>query len=154
MNENESVAASLVALTEEAEHALGGVRNLTLNRFPVTFGRERRSSNGAVGSHGAVAEDLRRREAAPVNDIYLREIAESRGLQISGAHFAIEYDDHQFVLIDRGSACGTIVSGRHVGGQRVGGRAELRDGDEVVVGNSRSRYVFRFTVIGDELGRS
>lgn len=88
--------------------------------------------------------------AAPrVNDLYLRE--ESSGsLYISGEHFAIECVDNQFFLVDRGSACGTIVAGRRVGGDRTGGRTELRDGDEVIVGTGRSRYVFQFRIVATE----
>ncbi len=67
-------------------------------------------------------------------------------LQISREHFAIEYADNQFFLVDVGSACGTIVAGKQVGGQQKGGRIELRDGDEVIVGTYKSPYVFRFRV--------
>jgi predicted component of type VI protein secretion system len=60
-------------------------------------------------------------------------------------HFAIEWIDGVFVLTDRGSSCGTIVSGTRIGGYRQGGRVELRHGDEVTVGTGRSPYVFRFS---------
>lgn len=58
----------------------------------------------------------------------------------------IECIDGLFFLTDRRSACGTIVAGRRIGGRRKGGRTELRDGDEVIVGTSKSPYVFRFRV--------
>jgi hypothetical protein len=86
-----------------------------------------------------------RDEAPQLNDIYLSE-DHSRTLHISGEHFAIECIDGLFFLTDRRSACGTIVAGKRVGGRRKGGRAELQDGDEVIVGTSRSPYVFQFRI--------
>lgn len=138
----EPAVALLVALTEEAAHALGGMRELPLTAFPVRFGRERRTFE--VGA--PVSEDLRRGDAPPLNDVYLYELPDSTSLHISGVHFEIEYADSRFFLVDRGSACGTIVAGNRIGGHRAGGRTELRDGDEIVVGTSRSRYIYRFAV--------
>lgn len=135
------ILARLVALTEEAEAALGGRREVPVTRLPFRVGRDRRQS-----SDGDVAVE-RRGEAEPAeNDLYLRETNGGQSLHISGAHFEIERADEGFVLVDRGSACGTIVAGRRIGGHRRGGQTPLRDGDEVVVGTSRSRYIFRFTV--------
>ncbi len=82
------------------------------------------------------------------NDLHLLEVSGGRALHISSAHFEIGWADGRFVLVDRGSACGTIVSGCRIGGSRRGGAVPLSDGDEVVVGTSRSRYVFRFAVEG------
>jgi pSer/pThr/pTyr-binding forkhead associated (FHA) protein len=140
-----SAVARLIALTDEAVHALGGTREVPISAFPARFGRERRSSEAGV----RVAEDLRRDDTPPLNDVYLRELPDSTSFHISGEHFEIEYADGRFFLVDRGSACGTIV-----GGLRVGGRAELRDGDEIVVGTSHSRYIYRFTLVGDDLGHA
>lgn len=145
-----SAVARLIALTEEAVHALGGTREVPISAFPARFGRERRSSEAGV----RVAEDLRRGDTPPLNDVYLRELPDSTSFHISGEHFEIEYADGRFFLVDRGSACGTIVGGLRVGGHRAGGRAELRDGDEIVVGTSRSRYIYRFTLVGDDLGHA
>lgn len=138
--------ARLVALTEEAEHALGGARELLLTAFPVRFGRERRTFEPGA----PVAEDIRHGSAPQLNDVYLYELPDSTSLHISGAHFAIEQVDDRFFVVDRGSACGTIVAGERVGGKRAGGRGELHHGDEIVVGTSRSRYIFRFVVGSDE----
>lgn len=132
----------LVAVTEEAARALGGARALRVTQFPFKVGRERRSY--LVDDRLPVDVPQRRRgEAPPVNDAYLLEEA-SGSLHISGAHFAIECIDTRFFLVDRGSSCGTMVAGDLIGGNRKGGRTELRDGDEVIVGNGRSRYIFRF----------
>ena len=117
----ESAVALLVALTKEAEHALGGVRELPLTAFPVNVGRERRVTD----PHRAVTEDQRKGVARPLNDVYLYELPDSGSLHISGAHFTIEYVDGQFFLVDRGSACGTIVGSTRVGGRPAGGRTRL-----------------------------
>ena len=144
-----SAVATLVALTQEAEHALGGIREVPLTRFPVNFGRHR--SPGSEHTHEGSGEEGH--DPAPLNDVYLIELESSSHRHVSGAHFAIEYSDNQFFLVDRGSACGTIVAGNRIGGNRKGGRTELRDGDEVVVGTSRSPFVFRFGIVDfDNLG--
>ena len=134
--------ARLVAVTEEAARALGGARELRVTQFPFKVGRERRSYL-ADDRLPVDVQQRRRGEAPPVNDVYLREEA-SASLHISGAHFSIECVDSRFFLVDRGSACGTMVAGDLIGGNRKGGRTELRDGDEVIVGTGRSRYIFRF----------
>ena len=122
------MVATLVALTEEAEQALGGTRELPIAGFPVRFGRAHRSQNLENSS----------------NDVYLHERDGSSSLHISGEHFAIEQSGDQFFIVDRRSSCGTIVRGVRIGGKRSGGRAELHDGDEVIVGTRKSPYIFRF----------
>ena len=93
-------------------------------------------------------QDLREQrlgEAVPLNDVYLLEDA-SNTLQISVTHFAIEYVDGLFSRTDRGSCCGTSVAGARIGGHRKGGRVQLREGDEVILGTRRSPYIFRFRI--------
>ena len=137
--------AALIATTEEAQRALGGAPEARVSQFPCNVGREHRRPQANDSAGGPPQRD----GAAPANDVYLIEDS-SGNLHISSAHFAIDRVDGQFFLIDRGSACGTIVAGRRIGGHRKSGRTDLRDGDEVVVGTSRSRYVFRFQVTQDE----
>lgn len=139
-----SCVATLVAMTPQAERALGGTREVRFTHFPFNVGRERRFPN----AHEPTGErEQRRHGVAPqLNDAYLLELPSASTLHISGAHFAIECLDNRFFLVDRGSACGTIVAGTQIGGNRTGGRTELRDGDEVIVGTGRSRYVFRFQI--------
>ena len=141
-----SSVPTLVAVTKEAERALGGRSEVRVEQVPFKVGRERRVSNPA---HHTLVTELRRGLAPQLNDVYLLEPPGLVLLQISGEHFAIEYPDTRFFLVDRGSACGTIVAGRRVGGDRQGGRTELQNGDEIVVGTRRSRYVFRFEVAPD-----
>lgn len=132
--------ATLVAVTEEARRALGGQREVRVTQFPFKVGRE---SRVAAPANPRLIE-LRLGVAPQVNDVYLVEPAWADLLQISREHFAIELAAGQFFLVDRGSACGTMVAGTQVGGDRTGGRTELRSGDELIVGTDESPYVFRF----------
>ena len=88
----------------------------------------------------------------PLNDLYLVEPKWSDLLQISREHFAIERVGHQFFVVDRGSACGTTVAGKQIGGDRRGGRTELRHGDQIRGGGDESGYVFRFEIEESEYG--
>ena len=137
-----SPVTTLVAVTKEAERAIGGKRDVRVTRFPFKVGRESRVSNPP-----AFPTELRLGVAPPLNDLYLLEPPWSDLFYISRAHFAIEYADNQFFLVDRGSECGTIVAGRQIGGGRTGGRTILRSGDEIIVGTDESRYVFRFEIV-------
>jgi hypothetical protein len=125
-----------VALTGDAEHALGGTREVSLTHFPFNVGRRRRSRRSDVSE--TASEDG--------NHLLLSERPEATSLHISGEHFSVEYLDGRFFIVDRESACGVTVAGERVGGNRVGGRAEIRDGDELVVGTPTSPFVFRFEV--------
>lgn len=68
------------------------------------------------------------------------------GRNVSRAHLEIDRSDTGYVLVDRASTCGTIVEGEIVGGATRGGTIALRDGDVILVGTSRTPYVFRFRV--------
>ncbi len=136
--------ASLVATTEEASLALGGQSSVRISTFPCRVGRESR----VVTSARPRSDDLRLGSAARLNDLYLVDPLKKH-LHISREHFAIEYAAGKFFLVDRGSTCGTIVAGRHIGGDCSGGQTELHSGDEIVVGTDRSSYVFRFEVATD-----
>lgn len=138
-----SPVAALVATTKEARHALGVQHEVRIERCPFKVGRDSRGWAPAKPSF----IELRLGIAPQVNDVYLLESSWADILHISREHFAIEYADDQFFLVDRGSACGTIVAGTQVGGNRAGGRTELRNGDEIIVGADSSPYVFRFEIV-------
>lgn len=140
-----SPVVALVAMTDEARAALAGRAEVRMNAFPCTVGRESRSKPRA----DTMLPELRLGRAPQVNVVYLMERSWADSLHISREHFAIEYAGSQFFLVDRGSACGTIVAGRHVGGERTGGRTALRSGDEIIVGTETSPYLFRFEILSD-----
>jgi pSer/pThr/pTyr-binding forkhead associated (FHA) protein len=140
-----SPLATLVATTREAELALDGRSEVRITRFPFRVGRE----NRLAASVDPSLTERRLGNSPQLNDVYLVEPA-SHLSHVSREHFAIEYAVDQCVLVDRGSACGTIVAGRKVGGNRKGGRTELRSGDEIVVGTDGSPYVFRFEIVAED----
>lgn len=132
--------ALLVALTPEARKALGGPEREMAN-FPYRVGRE---SRGIQRTPKGVVSERRSPGSRPSNDLYLLE--DDEPLNVSRAHFEIERSATGYILVDRASTCGTIVEGEIVGGATRGGTIALRDGDVILVGTSRSPYVFRFRV--------
>jgi hypothetical protein len=133
------ISCFLKALTPEAKQALGS-DTLGLGRFPFRLGRESRIQDNMKDS----AESRRRSGATPNNDLYLQE--NSHFLNVSREHLLIDRREGAFVLVDRGSACGTLVEGTLVGGQRRGGWKQLCSSDVIIVGTSESRFVFKFLV--------
>lgn len=136
---------SLVAVTPEAERALCGTREIRVTRFPFKVGRECRAAD-SDRSRPLGLQQQRLGIAPEVNDMYLVEPPYADLFYISREHFAIERVGNRFFLTDRGSACGTIVAGKQVGGDRVGGRTELQSGDVIILGTYETGYVFRFEV--------
>lgn len=136
--------AALVATTGEATRSLGDRPNVRFATFPCRVGRERRGPTSARPK----SADLRLAVAPQQNDIYLLE-PYRKHLHVSREHFAIEFAANKFLLSDRGSACGTIVAGPHIGGDGTRRRTELRSDDEIVVGTDGSPYVFRFELATD-----
>jgi pSer/pThr/pTyr-binding forkhead associated (FHA) protein len=132
--------ALLAALTPEAQAALGAAE-VEITRFPFRVGRESRAGQRLAGR---VIAERRTSEGRSNNELYLVEANEP--FNVSRGHFQIEHNGTHFVLTDRQSTCGTLVEGRVVGGQSMGGAASLRDGDVIIVGTSASRYVFKFRV--------
>ena len=133
------MAAWLTALTDEARSGLKGEQRV-IERFPFRVGRESRAGSSASRTAGE-----RRRGTAPeLNDLYLVEIGEI--LNVSREHFQIESEAARYFITDRGSACGTLVEGRKVGGDRRRERVELHDHDVIIVGTSVSPFVFKFRI--------
>ncbi|MFC1603164.1 FHA domain-containing protein [Pseudomonadota bacterium] len=132
----------LMALTPEAEAAIGGEK-LVLKHFPFRIGREFRVAlvDGAM----QVTERRRQNASAPNNDLYLKD--QGRLLNVSRQHLQIERDEEgAYRVVDRGSACGTLVGNNHIGGHDQGGECPLQDGEVLVVGTSESPFVFHFVV--------
>lgn len=145
-----SAVATLVALTPAAKLALGGGDEVLIGNYPFKVGRESRSSNPPR----TLITELRLSVEPPLNDVYLLEPRWSDLFYISREHFTIEQLGSRWFLVDRGSVCGTLVAGRLIGGDRAGGRTELRPGDVIVVGGVGSEYAFRFEIAADIENRS
>lgn len=116
------------------------VDDVTIKTFPFRVGREARTH---LMAKLPVFGERRHTRADPNNDLYVRDMG--RPLNVSREHFMIERnEDGSYELIDRGSACGTIVNGNVIGGEYTGGRCPLFDGDTIVVGTHESAIAFEF----------
>ncbi|MBE0582995.1 MAG: FHA domain-containing protein [Desulfofustis sp.] len=136
--------AVLQAETPEAVEAvpqnqiLDGV--VCIRRLPFRIGRESRVKkvNGRIER----IERPKLDDREPNNDLYL--VDRGHLLNISREHLRIEFDGDCFVLVDRGSACGTKINDEPVGGEDQGGSKILRDGDVIIIGTKESPYRYRF----------
>ncbi len=81
-----------------------------------------------------------------LNDVYLVEPVLRLNHVVSREHFLINFTQGKFVLIDRGSVCGTTVNGKIIGRDRRGGHAELHGKDEISLEAEGSPFVFKFRV--------
>ena len=132
--------AWLRALTPEAESALGGAEVAIIDRYPFRIGRESRYPGPTERYAG---EERRSSRAGRNNELYLFDRA--RPLFISREHLEIRRSSgggHE--VSERGSACGTLVGNRYIGGDRSLGASPVEDGNTIVIGGPESPYVFRF----------
>jgi len=134
---------ALVPLTRKSRKAFP-FTCIEMHGFPFLVGRESRG----LGTSGSLEHgENRRGSSCPNNDCYLEHAG--RGRFISREHFQIEKRANgAFYLIDRGSICGTTVAKAFIGGAGIGGECELKHGDEIILGSSRSPYRFRFAAQG------
>lgn len=133
----------LEALTPEAEASMGR-KIVEITHFPFRVGRESRLS--LVRGELTVVERRREKgsDSTPTNDLYL--IDTGKRLNVSRSHFQIEKDGNIYRVLDKESACGTIVGDKILGGNDRGGEAIIQSGDVIVVGTSESAFVFRFHI--------
>ena len=133
--------AMLIPLTEEARMA-SSEEPIRIARFPFRVGREFRMY---CNSDSRNINERRKNNTTPNNDLYLLDTA--KRLHISRAHFQIEIrPEGGYELVDRESACGTIVGKKAIGGGDKGGRCILNPGDIITIGTKLSPYIFRFMV--------
>jgi pSer/pThr/pTyr-binding forkhead associated (FHA) protein len=141
--------AVLKAMTPEARKAtpqsslVEGV--VCIRNFPFRVGRESRIKkiNGRLERIERAKLDNR----PPSNDLYL--VDDGHLLNISREHFQIEKSDNDYVLVDRGSACGTRVEEISVGGNDSTGSLPLKDGDMIWIGTKTSPYIFQFITLDE-----
>lgn len=129
----------LRALTPEAEAALGGRREVAVEPLPFRIGRECRVAGAARRPH---PEERRRGGVRPNNDLYLLDPGERK--HISREHCRIVRDGGGWQVEDRGSALGTLVGSRRIGGDRRMASCALRTENVIVLGTAESPYVFQF----------
>jgi hypothetical protein len=131
--------AYLIPLTPEARRAALAPA-LPLHTLPFRVGRDRRDPERKPL---VLLRERRRGGASGPNDLYLPEPGPR--YRLSREHFLIGAEGEGYFLEDRGSACGTLVEGRTVGGARTGGRCALQEGDVIIPGGSGSHFAFKFT---------
>ncbi|WP_161595144.1 FHA domain-containing protein [Mariprofundus erugo] len=129
---------------EAVPHQYLAAGYICIRAFPFRVGRESRVRMS--GSHERIMERPRFHGRGPNNDFYL--IDAGHPLNISREHFQLEcLHGGGYRLLDRGSACGISVNGRHLAGHDRGGEAALADGDVITVGSESSPYIYRFIVL-------
>lgn len=136
--------AVLKALTPEAEHAVpdGMIESgyVSIRRFPFRIGRESRGT--LVDGNFHRIERPRDGRQAPNNDLYLLD-AGTR-LHISREHLRIERTDDGYLLVERGSACGTSVGGVRLGAGTGHTSVPLKDGDTIGIGTESTPFLYQF----------
>jgi len=136
--------AVLQALTPEAIEATPKDQIedgcIILRSFPFKIGRESRVVK--VDGRLERAERPKKGDTEPNNNLYL--VDNGHRLNISREHFLIDRRRDHFVLVDRGSACGTKIDGKNVGGEDTGGSHRIADGDVISIGAAGTPYVFKF----------
>ena len=130
---------SLVPLTPEARTAASG-GDILVETLPFRVGRDLR--NGQLSPFRLFRKERRRTSETGPNDVYLAE--HNRPHRVSRRHILIDQEGGRFYVEDQGSACGTLVEGEALGGQREGGRRWLNHGDVIMVGGNHSPFVFKF----------
>jgi CRP-like cAMP-binding protein len=115
--------------TTEAQKILS-YRRLLITKFPFLIGRESLDSESDVFYN---------------NDLFLPE---SKPYIASRNHLAISNENGTIWVIDRGSAFGTIVNGREIGGQTGIFRAPLdQKQNQVVIGPVTSKFIFLLEIM-------
>ena len=142
--------AILKAMTPESRDAITrnclGDEIIGIWKFPFRIGRESRRKN--QDGRFVVLERHKSAGEEPVNDIYL--VDDGHFLQISREHLKIEKTKIGYFVYDRGSACGTIINTKKIGGEDQGGTSMLKDGYTIRIGAEDSPYLFEFIILNDE----
>jgi hypothetical protein len=142
--------AVLKAMSAEAEEAIPQNQRIddlvVIRKFPFRIGRESRvrTVNGRLER----TERPKMGDREPNNDLYL--IDSGKLLNISREHLQIEKEAKGYMLLDRGSACGTKIDGIAVGGEDNGGKAELKDGDVFAIGTAATPFLYKFIVLEEK----
>lgn len=136
--------AMLQALNPETQNAVPQALlrddKVVISKFPYKIGRESRMIR--IDGRLERIERPKKDDSSPNNDLYLMDRGER--LNVSREHFQIEKNSNGYLLVDRGSSCGTKVEGVKVGGEDQGGSVLLHDGDVIAVGAAGTPYLFRF----------
>lgn len=131
--------ALLIPLTDEARLALNRRDAAEIDCLPFRVGRESRMA--LIGGELQYVE-RRKGSITPTNDLYLYDSGEL--LNISREHLQIDMNRKgEYLVYDRGSACGTHVDGVAIGGKDATGMAKLKEGSEIIIGTHDSPYRYQ-----------
>lgn len=115
--------------TSEARKALDD-RRLLITKFPFLIGRAYESADADVFYN---------------NDFF---IFEHKPFVISRNHLAVSNEGGMMWIVDRGSAFGTIVNGREIGGETGVTRVPLdKEENQVIIGPATSTYIFLLQIV-------
>ncbi|MFC1580002.1 cyclic nucleotide-binding domain-containing protein [Thermodesulfobacteriota bacterium] len=115
--------------TEEAKETLTN-RQLLITKFPFLVGRESLNADTDVFYN---------------NDLFIRE---EKPYVVSRNHIAVTNEAGALWVVDRGSAFGTIVNGKEIGGQSGINRAALdKKENQIIIGPVTSKYIFLLEVV-------
>jgi len=115
--------------TKEAKETLTD-RRLLITKFPFLVGRESLNPDADVFYN---------------NDLFIRE---EKPYVVSRNHIAVTNEAGAIWVVDRGSAFGTIVNGKEIGGQSGISRASLdKKENQIIIGPATSKYIFLLKVV-------
>ena len=115
--------------TEEAKETLTD-RQLLITKFPFLVGRESLNPDADVFYN---------------NDLFIRE---EKPYVVSRNHIAVTNEAGGLWVVDRGSAFGTIVNGKEIGGESGISRAPLdKKENQIIIGPVTSKYIFLLKVV-------
>lgn len=141
--------AVLMAMSRAAEYSipqfLMSEGLVPIFSYPFRVGRESRVK--LIDGRVERIERVKFKDVDPNNDLYL--VDEGHLLNISREHFQIEKNSDKYYVYDRGSACGTLVGDKVVGGSDTDGSIEIKDGDIITVGTKQSPYLFKFVLLDE-----
>lgn len=104
--------------------------DLSINKFPFLIGRYSKNAN---------------------LDVFLKNdlvINEEKPYTVSRNHVAIVKEEDGIWIVDRGSASGTTVNGKELGGKNHETRLRLeREVNEIVLGSITSKFIFQLNVV-------
>lgn len=105
-------------------------QELYLTKFPFLIGRHSLNKDTDVFYH---------------NDLFIEE---KKPFVVSRNHLAIDNQEGKIWVLDRGSAFGTIVNGKEIGGHTGIFRIPLeREKNQIIIGPATSKFIYLLKVI-------
>jgi hypothetical protein len=127
-SEHQEWMVILEGASRDAKEALGG-KHIEIQSLPFKVGRWESQEHPDVFSD---------------NDLAIKD---RRPYHVSRNHFSVTRTGNSYAVVDRGSRLGTIVNGKHIGGDAKEMVAVLdRQENEITVGLQHSPYTFLVSI--------